>query len=94
MDQRYTAGDTYREGDSLTLIGRRASVGGSEGLADWPCMLGVVDNPPGGVWIDFIGHTVGDSQSIVVVPVTGHLLFLRYSAAGTQILVIDIRDIV
>ena len=66
MDQRYTAGDT--------LIGHRASVGGSEGLADWPCALGAVDNPPGGVWIDFMRRTVGDSQSIVVVPVTGSLV--------------------
>ena len=74
MDQRYTAGDTCREGVkgfSLALIGRRASVGGSAGLADWPCVLGAVDNPPGGVWIDSIRRTVGDSQSIVAVPVTG-----------------------
>ena len=47
------------KGFSLALIGRRASVGGSAGLADWPCMLGAVDNPPGGVWIDFIRRTVG-----------------------------------
>ena len=46
---------------SLTLIGRRASVGGPAGLADWPCALGAVDNPPGGVWIDFIRRTVDDS---------------------------------
>ena len=56
---------------SLALIGRRASVGG---LADWPCVHGVVDNPPGGVWIDFIRHTVGDGQSIVAVPVTWSLV--------------------
>ena len=36
-------------GFSLALIGRRASVGGSVGLADSPRVLGVVDNPPGGV---------------------------------------------
>ena len=62
------------QGFYLALIGCRASVGSSEGLADWPCMLGAVDNPPGGVWIDFIRRTVGDSQSIVVVPVTGSLV--------------------
>ena len=62
------------KGFYLALIDRRASVGGSEGLADWLCMLGVIDNPPGGVWIDFIRRTVGDSQSIVAVPVTGSLV--------------------
>ena len=62
------------KGFSLAFIGRRASVGGSVGLADWPCMLGAVDNPPGGVWIDFIRRTVEDSQSIVAVPVTGSLV--------------------
>ena len=34
----------------LALIGRRASVGGSVGLADWPHVIGTVDKPPGGVW--------------------------------------------
>ena len=34
------------KGFSPALIGRRASVGGSEGFADWPCALGAVDNPP------------------------------------------------
>ena len=62
------------KGFSLTLIGRRASVGGSVGLADWLCMLGAVDNPPGGVWINFIRRTAEDSQSIVAVPVTGSLV--------------------
>ena len=33
-------------GFSLSLIGRRASVGGSGGLADWPRVLGAVDRPP------------------------------------------------
>ena len=61
-------------GFSLALIGRRASVGGSAGLDDWLCMLGAVDNPPGGVLIDFIRRTVGDNQSIVVVLVTGSLV--------------------
>ena len=49
-------------------------VGSSVGHADWPHMLGAVDNPPGGVWIDFIRHTLEDSQSIVAVPVTGSLV--------------------
>ena len=82
------------KGLSAVLIGRRASVGGLEGRTDWLCAPGAVDNPPGGVWIDFIRRTVGDSQSIVAVLVTGSLVFLRCSAAGTQILVIDIREIV
>ena len=72
------------KGFSPALIGRRASVGGSEGLADWLCTLGAVDNLPGGVWIDFIRRTVGDSQSIVAVPVTGslvsHTLFSPWDA--------------
>ena len=62
------------KGFSLALNGRRASVGGSVGLADWLCVLGAVDNPPGGVWIDFIRCTVEDSQSIVAAPVTGSLV--------------------
>ena len=62
------------KGFSLALIGRRASVGGSVGLADWPCVLGAVDNPPGGVWIDFIRRTMEDSQSIVAAPVTGSVV--------------------
>ena len=62
------------EGFSLALIGRRASVGGLVDLADWPCVLGAVDNPPGGVWIDFIRRTLEDRQSIVAVPVTGSLV--------------------
>ena len=37
-------------------------------------MLDSVDNPPGGVWIDFIRRTLEDSQSIVAVPVTGSLI--------------------
>ena len=49
-------------------------MGGSEGLTDWPCAPGAVDNPPGGVWIDFLRRTVGDSQSIVAVPVTASLV--------------------
>ena len=61
-------------GLSLALIGRRASVGSSVGLADWPRVLGAVDNPPGGVWIDFIRRTLEDSQSIVAVPVTVSLV--------------------
>ena len=69
---------------SLALIGRRASVGGSESLADWPCVLSAVDNPTGGVWIDSIRRTVGDSHPIDAVPVTGSLfsptLFSRRDA--------------
>ena len=59
-------------------------MGGLEGRTDWPCVPGAVGNPPGGVWIDFIRRTVGDSQSIVAVPVTGslvsHTLFSRRDA--------------
>ena len=62
------------KGSSLTLIGRRASVGGSAGLTDWPCVLGAVDNPPSGFWIDFIRRTMEDSQSIVAMPVSGSLV--------------------
>ena len=58
----------------LTLIGRRASVGGSVSLADWSCVIGAVDRSPGGVWIDYIRQALGDSQSIVAVPVTGSLV--------------------
>ena len=60
---------------SLALLGRRASVGGSVDRADWPCMLGTVDNPPGGVWINFIRCTLEDSQSIVAVTVTRDAIF-------------------
>ena len=61
-------------GCSLALIGRRASVGGSVGPADWLRMLGAVDKPPGGVWIGFIRQALEDSKSIVFVPVTGSLI--------------------
>ena len=61
-------------GLSLALIGSWASVGGSVGRADWPRVLGAVDNPSGGVWINFIRRTLEDSQSIVAVPVTGSLV--------------------
>ena len=53
------------KGFSLALIGRRVSVGGSLGLSDWPCLLGAVENPPGGVWIDFIRRTVEDSSQLL-----------------------------
>ena len=36
-------------GLSLALIGRRASVGGSAALADWPCALSAVNSPPDGI---------------------------------------------
>ena len=42
--------------------------------ADWSCVIGAVDTSPGGVWIDYIRHALGDSQSIVAVPVTGSLV--------------------
>ena len=61
-------------GCSLALIGRRASVGGSVGPADWPRVLGAVDKPPGGVWIGFIRQALEDSKSIVAVQVTGSLV--------------------
>ena len=47
---------------------------GSVGLVDWPRVLGVVDKPSGGVWIDFIRQALEDSQSIVAAPVTGSLV--------------------
>ena len=59
---------------SLTLIGHRASVGGSVNHADWSRVNGTVESSPGGVWIDYIGQALGDSQSIVAVPVTGSLV--------------------
>ena len=58
----------------LALIGHRASVGGSVSHADWSRVIGAVDMSPGGVWIDYIGQDLGDSQSIVAVPVTGSLV--------------------
>ena len=58
----------------LTLIGHRASVGGSVSHADWSHVIGAVDMSPGGVWIDYIKQALGDSQSIVAVPVTGSLV--------------------
>ena len=59
---------------SLALIGHRASVGGSVSHADWSRVIGAVDTSPGGVWIDYIRQALGDSQSIVAVPVTGSLV--------------------
>ena len=61
-------------GFSLALIGRGASVGGSVGLADWPRVLGAVDKPPGGVWINIIRQALEDSQPIVARSVTGSLV--------------------
>ena len=58
------------------------------GPSDWPRVLDAVDNPPGGVWIDFIRRTLEDSQLIVAVPVTGSLvsptLFSRRDANCTD----------
>ena len=65
-------------GFSLALIGRRAAVGPlwavRWALLIGPRVLGAVDKPPGGVWIDFIRQALEDSQSIVAVPVTGSLV--------------------
>ena len=58
----------------LALIGHRASVDGSVSHADWSHVIGAVDASPGGVWIDYIRQALGDSQSIVAVPVTGSLV--------------------
>ena len=44
------------------------------GLADWPRVLGAVDKPPGGVWIDYIRQALEESQSIVAMPVSGSLV--------------------
>ena len=37
-------------------------------------MIGAFDTSPGGVWIDYIRQALGDSQSIVAIPVTGSLV--------------------
>ena len=58
-----------------TVIGRRASVGGSAAPSDWPCVLGPADGSPGGIWSGFIRRTVEQGQSIVAVTVTGSLRF-------------------
>ena len=63
-----------------TVIGRRASVGGSVGPSDWLCVVGPVDGPPGGIWIGFIRRTVEHGQSIVAVTVTGSLQFPTLSS--------------
>ena len=44
-------------GRSLTLIGRRASLGGSVVNADWLHAIDAGDSPSGGVWIAFLGRT-------------------------------------
>ena len=59
-----------------TVIGLRASVGGSAASSDWLGVLGPADGPPGGIWIGFITCTVQHEQSIVAVTVTGSLDFL------------------
>ena len=63
------------KGPSPALIGRRASVGSSAAPADWPCVLGLADSPPGEIWIGFIRRTVEHRQLIVAVTVTGSLVF-------------------
>ena len=59
-----------------TVIGLRASVGGSAPPSDWLGVLGPADGPPGGIWIGFIRRTVQHGQLIVAVTVTGSLDFL------------------
>ena len=59
-----------------TVIGLRASVGGSAASSDWLGVLGPADEPPGGICIRFIWRTVQHEQSIVTVTVTGSLDFL------------------
>ena len=61
-------------GFSLALIGQQASVGGSVSHTDWSRVNGAIDTSPGRVWIDYIRQALGDSQSIVAVPVTGSLV--------------------
>ena len=56
---------------SSTLIGRRASVGGSVG---WSCVDCAVDISPGGVWIDYIRPGLEDGTLIDATPVTGSLV--------------------
>ena len=45
-----------------TVIGLRASVGGSAASSDWLGILGPADGPPGGIWIRFIRRTVQHAQ--------------------------------
>ena len=63
------------------------------GHTDWSRVYGAVDSSPGVVWIDYIRQALGDSQSIVAVPVTGHLSALICSAAGTSLGLLDLRFI-
>ena len=56
---------------SLTLIGHRATVGGSVGCADWSILDGTVYISTGRFWIDYIRPGLEDGQSIVAAPVTG-----------------------
>ena len=67
-------------GRSLTLIGRRASMGGSVVNTDWPHAIDAGDSPSGGVWITFIRQDLEDSKSIIR---------LLCSAAGTLRRLID-----
>ena len=61
-------------GISLALIGHGACVGGSVSHADWSRVNGAADTSPGRVWVDYIRQALGDSQSIVAMPVTGSLV--------------------
>ena len=78
---------------SLTLIGRRASVGGSVSHTDWPRVIGAVDMSPGGVWIDYIRQALGDSQSIVAMPMTGSLVAPTLFSCRTSFVLLDLRYI-
>ena len=59
---------------SLTVIGRRASVGSSLGCSDWSCVDCEVDFSPGGVWIGYIRLGLEDGTLIDAAPVTGSLI--------------------
>ena len=71
LPETYTGMEIYP-----TVIGLRASVGGSAASSDWLGVLGPADGPPGGIWIGFMRRTMQHEQSIVAVTVTGSLDFL------------------
>ena len=59
---------------SRSLIGRRASGGGSVRHTDCVRVIGAVDMSPGGVWIAYIKQALGAGQLVVAAPVTGSLV--------------------
>ena len=63
------------------------------GLADWPRVLGAVDKPPGGVWIDFIRQALEESQSIVAMPVCGSLVSPTLFSCRMLFVLLDLRYI-